>query len=80
MKRLLVALLLTVILIVTFATPALAYPPPESGQKGLSVADDALDSRPPPGYGMAWGWRICESIIGSIIGGWFPPPPWIRYG
>jgi hypothetical protein len=80
MKRLIVSMILAIILSLTLVTPAFAYPPPESGQDGLSNALEALESRPPPGYGKAFGWSLGKSVINSIIGGWFPPPYWVRYG
>ena len=75
MKKLLVVLILVVALTVSFATPAFAYPPPDSGQSGLNIAEDAQGSWPHHyfyglGYGIGWGFSVIQRLIQGYS---FPP-------
>ena len=75
MKKLLMSLILAVILSLTLATPAFAYPPPDSGQSGLNIAKDAQESWPHHYfYGLGYGIGQGFSVILRLIQG-FPFPP-----
>ena len=76
MKKLILALILVVVLTVSFATPAFAYPPPESGKSGLNIAKDAQLGWPHHNFfygkalGIGWGFSVIQRLIQGYS---FPP-------